>query len=67
MESVALAALSRIESEASRCWSVDVAARWLFDPNPLLDRRAPIDLVSSDAREVWYTLLADARHCFEGD
>jgi hypothetical protein len=39
MESVALVALSRIESEASRRWSVDVAARWLFDSNPPLDRR----------------------------
>ncbi len=67
MESAALAALSRIESEASRYWSVDVAGRWFFNPNPRLDRRAPIDLVSSDAREVWYTLLADARPCFEGD
>jgi len=67
MECAALAALSWIESEASRYWSIDVMGRWLFNPNPRLDRRAPIDLVSSDVREVWYTLLADARPCFEGD
>ncbi len=67
MESAALAALSHIETEASRYWSAEVAGRWLFNLNPRLDRRAPIDLVSSDVREVWYALLADARPCFEGD
>lgn len=67
MENAALVALSRIESEGSRFWSVDVVERWLFNPNPRLDKRAPIDVLSSDAWEVWYTLLADARPCFEGD
>jgi uncharacterized protein (DUF2384 family) len=60
----ALAAFRLLESEASRCWSVEAAEVWLFNPNPRLDRRAPIDLVSSDPREVWYTLLADAWPCF---
>lgn len=65
--STAHAMLSQIEVEASHFWSADLAEEWLFNPNPRLGRRSPIDLMSSDPREVWYALLADAQPGFEGD
>lgn len=66
VERTALVSLAEIEAEASRYWPDDVMGRWLFRLNPRLDKRAPIDLISSDPRAAWYALLADARPAFEG-